>query len=141
MKSKADIAEFIAARSLCVIATVSGEGRPESAVVGFCPTDNLEIIFRTSVKSRKAANIQHTPEVAVVIGWDGPATVQLEGTARQLDRGDAKHFAEIYFSKNPAARKFESDPDSRFFLVTPRWVRHTDLSTHPWAISELDPTD
>jgi len=39
------ILEFIKRHQLTVIATVSPEGRPESAVIEFGQTDKLEIIF------------------------------------------------------------------------------------------------
>ena len=64
------------------MATCTREGDPEAALVGITATDRGELVFDTSRRSRKYANIQADQRVAVVIGWDDELTVQVEGNAR-----------------------------------------------------------
>ncbi len=131
------ILDFIRKHKLAVLSTVSSEGNPEAAAIGFGETDDLELIFHTSINFRKYANLQKSGKVAFVIGWDEAMTVQYEGTARELSVDDLEKCKEMYFEKNPAARKWTDKPDIRFFKVIPRWIRYTDLNTRPWTIHEL----
>jgi general stress protein 26 len=135
---KSLILDFLRQHALGVISTINVHGRPESAVIGFGQTADLEIIFGTSVNSRKAANIQHSPAVALVVGWDKNITVQYEGVARLLDGDEAKTYQRVHFAKVPAARKYANDPDERYFLIKPTWVRYTDLNQSPWLVKELN---
>lgn len=124
------------ARGLCVISTIDADNKPQSAVVGFGQTEDLKIVFGTSVDSRKARNIRANSAVSIVIGWD-EGTVQYQGTARQLEGEEADAFAEIYFTKSPTARKRKNEPTQRYFLIEPQWLRCTDITVHPWDITEL----
>lgn len=137
MNRQPEILEFIKSKSLMTVSSVNTDGSPQSALVGFGETDSFQLIFGTSNTSRKYANLQHNPKVAVVVGWDGPKTVQYEGVARELMGGEADKYAELYFTKSPSARKQKHLEDHRYFLVEPTWVRLTDLSVKPWDIVEL----
>ncbi len=137
MKSKHDIYEFMSAHELCVISTLGADHRPQSAVVGFGQTEDLQLVFATATTSRKAHNIQANDAVAVVIGWEPQGTVQYEGRARQLEGEEAARFGEVYFAKNPAARKYRDLTKERFFVVEPTWLRFTNITAHPWDITEL----
>ena len=110
-----------------VLSTVNQEGQPESAVVGFGETDDLELIFGTSQLSRKAKNISQNDRVAVVIGWTNEGTLQYEGTARLLTGSEAEKYAEIYYQKSPGSRRYRDDPNERYFLITPGWLRFSQL--------------
>ncbi len=140
MASLADIVTFVNTQMLGVISTINSAGQPESAVVGIGQTDKLQIIFGTSGDSRKARNIRVNPRVAVVIGWDedAPRTVQLQGTARELGGDETNHYAELYYTKAPAARKYHSRPDQCYFLVEPTWVRYSDFTADTDDVTELN---
>jgi pyridoxine/pyridoxamine 5'-phosphate oxidase len=137
MQSKQGILSFIDSKSLMTLATINNDGNPESAVVGFGQTDEFELIFSTSWLSRKAKNILNNQNVAVIIGWDDQGTVQYEGSARALSGDKIKKYSELYFQKNPKARLYKHDPNQRYFLITPRWLRFTELTTFPWPTTEL----
>lgn len=137
MDTKELIAAFLAKTKLAVIATV-GENGPESAVLEFGETEELELIFDTLTSSRKYKNLQKNKNVSFVIGWDENITVQYEGVAEELKGSEAEKYKEIYFAKNPRAKKWEKQEGIAFFKVTPRWIRYSDLNTYPWEIKELN---
>lgn len=120
------------------ISSVDSAGQPQAALVGFGETDKFQLIFGTSNGSRKYSNLIKNPNVAVVIGWDGPRTVQYEGTARELTGAETAKYADGYYAKNPSARKYKDLADQSYFLVDPKWLRYTDLSSEPWDIVELE---
>lgn len=138
MIDKRKLYDFMNSHDLMVISSNGPSGQPQSAVVGFGQTNDLFIIFGTGKSNRKAKNITNDPKVSVVIGWDKSGTVQYEGTAKLLSGSEANKFAEIYFKKNPTARKYKEDPDECYFLVKPTWIRYTDISTDPWTVQESE---
>lgn len=138
MKDKDKVLEFIKNQDLTVIATISNEGKPNSAVIGFAITNDFDLIFGTYSDSRKYSNLLKKSNCAFVIGWDKNITVQYEGTAEELNEIDSKTYKEILFAKNPSSRKYDLDPRQKYFKVRPKWVRYTELSKEPWYIVELN---
>jgi pyridoxine/pyridoxamine 5'-phosphate oxidase len=138
MASYQQLYDFMAVHPYMVISSLSNSGAPQSAVVGFGVSKNLELIFGTSVSNRKAKNITNDGRVSTVIGWDSDGTVQYEGTAHLLTGKDIDTYSKIYFSKNPLARRHKDNPDERYFLVKPGWIRFTDASKDPWYVEEFE---
>ncbi len=132
------ILDFLKSHYLMVISSTSDEGTSQSALVGFGQTDKLEIIFGTSINSRKAKNITSNPKVSIVIGWDNIGTLQYEGIAKLLIGKEVNKYSELYFSKSPGARKYKDDKNEGYFLVTPKWIRLTDVTKNPWKVDELN---
>jgi nitroimidazol reductase NimA-like FMN-containing flavoprotein (pyridoxamine 5'-phosphate oxidase superfamily) len=97
-----DIYDYLNKHSIGVVSTidVNINGQPESAVVGFGQTHELEIIFRTSKKTRKYRNLYANPHIAFVIGWDHGQTLQYEGMARELLAAEMDIVEEHYFKKH-----------------------------------------
>ncbi|HTE22030.1 MAG TPA: pyridoxamine 5'-phosphate oxidase family protein [Candidatus Limnocylindria bacterium] len=137
MDKKSFILDFISQQSLATVSTVTPDGKPEAAVIGFGQTKDLEIIFGTDNSTRKYQNLQTNPSVALVIGWSKGQTVQLEGEATELASGDLQLVKDNYWAKSPDAQKFHANPGQRYFIVRPTWARYTDLSQDPWKIIEL----
>ncbi|HEU5121879.1 MAG TPA: pyridoxamine 5'-phosphate oxidase family protein, partial [Candidatus Saccharimonadales bacterium] len=100
-------------------------------------TDNLEIIFGTFNTTRKYKNIQIDSSVALVIGWEEGKTVQYEGVARELAVDEIQLVRDNYWTKNPGAKKYYTDKRQRYFIVTPHWMRYTDITTEPRDIIEF----
>lgn len=92
------ILEFIKKEKLAVLATV-GETVPESSVLEFGETDNLEIILDMFTASRKYKNMKANPNVSLVIGWDEDITIQYEGIAEELSGKEKTQHQEIYWKK------------------------------------------
>lgn len=137
---KNKILEFLNKHKLAVISTIhSNKDAPESAVVGFANTDSLEIIFGTSCKTRKHANIQANPNVSVVIGWDSAiGTLQYEGVASVLGKDELKEYTAILVAKNIENKKYISFEDQRYILIKPTWIRFTDNLGNPPDIYEIN---
>jgi len=131
------IFNFIRKHKIAAISTISKEGGPCGAIVGFGETSELELIFETFSTYRKYANIQFNNRVAFVIGWEENITVQYEGEAYELNGIEAEKYKEIYWEKNPKARRWSTKPEIRFFKVIPKWIRYSDLNVNPWKIYEV----
>lgn len=138
MENKQTALEFIKKHDIGVISTVTPEGLPEAAVIEVVVTDDLELIFDTFVTYRKYKNIEHNPNVAFVIGWDNNITVQYEGRAQELKGEEVEKYKEIYFSKNPDAKKWEKLEDITYFKVIPKWLRYRDGNTDPMTVFEIN---
>lgn len=138
MDKKSFFLDFIDKCSLATISTVSAEGKPQAAVIGIGQTANLEIIFGTFNTTRKYENIQADPSVALVIGWENGKTIQYEGTARELTPDEIQLVRDNYWTKNPGAKRYYADKRQRYFIVTPIWIRYTDMTTEPRDIIERE---
>lgn len=126
MKKK-DLLTFLHANKHAVIATVGGK-KPEAALIGFGETENLELVFGTSKKSRKYKNLKKNPAASFVIGLgEENITVQYEGRATELDQAGIKKYAPRYYRKNPEAKEYAHLPDQSYWKVTPTWIRYTNL--------------
>ncbi len=135
--TKDDVLKFISKRQFTVIAT-KDEPYPESACIEF-GNDGFTLIFDTNKNSRKFKNIQKSPEVSLVIGWEDEQTVQYEGIATLLPEGEElERLKKIYFAKSAEAQKWEGKKDMVYFKVEPKWVRYTNLNFDPWEIVELN---
>ncbi len=138
-EQKNKIREFIKNHILTVISTIHADrSAPESAVIAFAETENLELMFGTSNLSRKYKNLKSNPNVSFVIGWDGrEGTAQYEGEARELTNEEADKYRELLILKNKQTEKFRSRADQSYFLVTPKWIRLHDMTVVPEQVTEI----
>lgn len=127
--------QFLHEHTLAVISTF-GKDYPESAVIEF-GDNGLELIFDAYKNSRKCQNVQRSPNVSFVIGWDENKTVQYEGLASLLEGEELEQYKQYYFAKLPESRKWEHQPGIVYYKVIPKWIRYTDLNMHPWEIKEF----
>lgn len=137
-----EIYEYLNKHSLGIVSTidVNINGQPESAVIGFGQTHELELIFRTDKRSRKYHNLYSNPRIAFVIGWDHGQTLQYEGIAHELLADEMAVVEKNYFNKHGVKEHYKPEPDNtdlRYFLVKPSWIRFTDVKSDPWKVSEL----
>ena len=128
---------FLKKHGLGVLSTVDNLGRPEAAVVEYSETDRFEIIFDTSIAFRKYPNLRRNPQVAFVVGWDDGRTLQIEGTARELEGDELLAAQRIHKAKLSDVEKFERRSDIRYFKITPTWARYCDFSVDPWELTEV----
>lgn len=122
--------------TLAVVATTQADA-PEAAVVAFTPLADRRLVFATNADTRKFANLQANPRVAVVIGWDG-WTVQLEGRVRVASQDEVSELERLHIARNPASAKYAGDTNQRYLVVTPAWARLTDYRGPEAVIQELD---
>jgi pyridoxine/pyridoxamine 5'-phosphate oxidase len=130
------LAEFAATCDYGVVSSLSPDGSPQSAVVGFAITPALEIVFDTVSSSRKYRNLKARPECSIVI-WNGSITMQYEGIAEEPTGADLDRYKEAYFKKLPDGRERLSWPGITYFVVRPKWIRYSDFTARPPLIEEL----
>ncbi len=133
---RTELVRFVRQRGLAVVATHGPGGVPEAALVGVAATDHGEIIFDTSIHSRKYRNLQAFPQVAVVIGWEDEVTVQCEGSADILTGTERDRCLNAYFEQYPDGRQRAEDPNIAHVRIRPRWVRHSDYRPSTFGIHE-----
>lgn len=127
--------DFIQAHKLAIVATVSEDKKSESALVGIAVTNDLKIIFDTSSKSRKYANILSSPSISFVIGWDNEQTLQYEGTAKILKDEQLNELKEKYFETFPDGKEREKWVDIVYICADPKWIRYSDFN-EPMKVEE-----
>ncbi len=139
MNNHQKILHFIQKQKLAVLSTINEQSNPESAVIAFSETEELELIFGTFQNTRKYQNLKSHSNVSFVIGWDEElkTTIQYEGIATEVKGQDLEKYREIHLLKNPASKKYAFHQLQRFFKVRPIWVRYSNLSKDPEEIFEL----
>jgi PPOX class probable F420-dependent enzyme len=135
--TRAELLAFLRRHRLAVIATVAPDGAPEAALVGFAVTDALEIVFDTSLATRKVANLRAAPKIALVVGWDREATAQLEGVADFPEASELAELHRAYFAAYPDGVARAADPRIGYVRVRPSWARFSDFEATPARIEEL----
>ena len=120
-----------------VVSSISGDGTPQSALVGIAISPDLEIIFDTVKSSRKYPNLITRHNCSFVVGWAGEQTVQFEGIAIEPNGPDLKRYQEIYFTVCPEGRAHLNWPYIAYFVVRPRWIRYSDYDQTPPVIEEV----
>ena len=131
-----DVFRFMDGERLAVLATVSENGQPEAALMGFAVTPGLEIVFDTVKSSRKYPNLQKNPRVAWVIGCTTEVTLQYEGVAEELSGAQLAEYKKTYFAKFPDGPVREKWPGITYFVVRPKWVRYCDYNPGTRRIEE-----
>ncbi|WP_405599126.1 pyridoxamine 5'-phosphate oxidase family protein [Streptomyces sp. NBC_01410] len=128
---------FLRRYKLAVQSTVTPDGAPQAAVVGFAVSDDLEIVFDTVETTRKWLNLRADPRIALVIGWDDAITAQIEGVADFPTGAELERIQACYFSVYPDGRDRLSWPGITHVRVRPTWVRYSDFTQDPPHIAEL----
>ena len=119
--------DFMHARRLAVISSIGPRGEPQSALVGFAVSPDLEIVFDTVTSSRKYPNLKHDPAIAIVFGWEDETTIQYEGLASEPVGEELRRAKALYFAAWPEGRAHEQWPGIAYFLVKPRWLRYSNF--------------
>jgi general stress protein 26 len=99
---------FVRSHRLAVLATVSEDGLPEAALMGFAMTRDGQIVLDTSRESRKFENLRRRSDVALVVGLEDEVTVQLEGRAHEPTGNELARCKAAYFEAFPDGREREA---------------------------------
>src|SRR3984885_7663500 len=114
-----------------IVSTVNESGTPEAALMGFALTQANEVVFDTLSTSRKAVNLANTSAVALVIGWDGDVSLQIEGVGRRPVGDDLASAKAAYFRQWPDGRARENWPNIAYVVVLAKWIRYSNFSGAP----------
>jgi len=136
--NQAELIDFVRARGLGVIASSGPDGSPQAALVGIAATDHGELVFDCSRDSRKYANIERDPSIALVVGWDDEVTVQIEGRGDVLSGVDLERCKAAYFEQYPDGQDRADSAEIAHIRVTPRWLRYSDYRPDTFGSSETD---
>jgi PPOX class probable F420-dependent enzyme len=131
-----ELIDFVGVRGLGVVASRGPDGSPQAALVGLAATERGEIVFDCSQASRKYANIQRDPVVALVVGWDDEVTVQIEGRADVPGGIDLERCRTAYFRQYPDGQDRGQGPEIVLVRVTPQWLRYSDFRPETFGSSE-----
>lgn len=137
MKTHSQLYDFLNSYNIGVISTVNQDGLPQGAIISFGQTKDLEIVFGTNNTTRKYQNLAGDPHIAFTIGGATLETIQYEGIVRELDKSELDIVRETHWKKNPHLEKLSQIPEHRYFIASPSWIRYTNISAHPWDITEL----
>lgn len=128
---------FLRSKKIAVISTVSKAGQVMASTVYYVLDDKFNIYFTTKAFTRKHENIQHNPNVAVVVGTENePVTAQIQGVAKRVtDTKEAQwvmgQMKLIFEGNKYVAPLFQISPDNNnevvFYKITPNWIRWLDL--------------
>lgn len=138
-EQKQKIFDFIKIQEFGVIATNSLENlAPESAIVAFSETEDLEIVIGSFIECRKNKNILRNQNVSFVIGWDNisKTTIQIERFAVLLEGKEKDKLSQKHIQKNKDSSEYLNDPRQQYFKIIPRWIRYSNFSVHPQEIWE-----
>jgi|GEM_PF-6010306 len=109
---------FISQHTLAVIATVTEVGIPQSALVGFAVTPDLEIIFDTVTTSRKYKNLRKNPAISLVIGWDNEQRHNTKAPQKSQQAQNLKNCCRIISRRSQMGKKEEKHGKTLFILMS-----------------------
>lgn len=139
---KQEVLAYLRANFIAVLATCRPDGHPHASTVYFWIDDDWKVFFMTRRSTRKFADIQVNPRIAMVVGAEfSPHTVQMQGTAvwlqepeymrdfleRMLAHKNIDHlYHGDFLPKNPFPQL--KGEDYAMFRVDIDWLRWMDLS-------------
>lgn len=138
-----NVAQFVAAQQLAVVATLCADGAPQAALVGIALTDRFELVFDSIETTRKIGNLRRDQRVALVIGgtMQDERTVQVDGLADEPQGDEGERIRDAYLDRWPAGRDRLSWPGITHVRITPRWLRFSDWRAAPVVVMEWTRVD
>jgi len=139
--TRAELLRAMRAERHATVASVSGAGTPQAALVGVVVSDAFEIFFDTLEVTRKAANLRARPQAALVLGSvdaDAQVTIQVEGVADEPRGTELERLKALYFERFVEGPGRQSWPGLIYVRVRPTWLRFTDYTPNPPHLVELD---
>jgi pyridoxine/pyridoxamine 5'-phosphate oxidase len=135
--TKDELYAFMQARRFAVVSSLHADGAPESALVGYAVTPELEILFDTTDATRKCANLRRDPRIAIVISWvEEEQTLQYEGIADEPRDEELERLKKVYFTAFPDGVARQEWPGLTYFRARPRWIRYSSY-VRPQHIEEF----
>src|SRR6185503_14667771 len=123
--TRQDLLDFMRSHAMAVQASVSTEGSPQAAVVGYVVTDRFEVFFDTLDSTRKVENLRQDSRIALVIGGlagDEEQTLQYEGLADEPSGVELDSLKALYFRVFPEGRERQSWPGLTYVRTRPLWL-------------------
>jgi uncharacterized glyoxalase superfamily protein PhnB len=132
--TKGELLDYMRVHRYGVEATVTAQGAPQAALVGFVVNDQLELFFDSFASTRKVANLKRDSRMAFVIGGHtlgDERTVQYEGVVDSPSGAELDAFKDAYFALHPDGIRRSRLAGISYFRVRPRWIRYTNFNAAP----------
>lgn len=114
---------FLSERMFATISSVSEQGKPQSAFVGYSNNEDFEFLIGTSKLSRKYKNITANSAVSLVVA-DTKGEMQFEGVATEINNDESQDLITVSgFRALPGYDFYRNDPNQVLFKITPTWFR------------------
>lgn len=120
------IEHLLGEQALAGLAT-SQHGQPYGSLIAFAATPGFDaVLFATPRHTRKFANLQREPRVALLVDnrenrasdFSGAAALTILGTAREVAAADRLTMQQLFLAKHPSLKDFIQDPDSALMIAT-----------------------
>ena len=138
MSSQSIIFDFLKTDKYMALATSSKTGKPEVATVEYV-IDGGELLINSNINYRKYQNIIKNPFVAGVVTCKHEKTLQFDGMIKQLDGDAAENAKQKMLEVEPDFMEFFNNPNTRFFRITPTWMRLRDFTQGKPLVTEFTP--
>ena len=129
---KPELLAYLQSQRLGILGTLSPQGDPQGALVGFAVTSKFEILFDTVRTSRKYGNMLANPRVSFTVGDTTDSgderTVQYEGLAEELAAEQLAELRPVYYATWPDGVERQQWPGITWFVIHPRWIRYSDFN-------------
>ena len=129
--------EYLAAKNIGVLETVTSDGRPQGAAIGHADTDKREIVFDAVHGSRKQRNRMANFKAGFTVCGDAEDTVQIDGDAVESQGDIRKQNRPIYRSTLPDGANRLGRRGNTHSVLRPSWSRFSDFSRKPPVIREV----
>ena len=138
MGTKDTTYDYLKASKYMSLATASLDGKPEVATVEYI-VDGDNIIINTDTRYRKYQNVIANQQVACVVTTDHDQTLQFDGTIHQLTDVAAEAARLLLLAADPSFIDYFTVKYTRFFKITPTWLRLRDYTTQLMMTTEYRP--
>jgi len=112
------------------LATAGENNKPEAATVEYV-LDGDSLLVNTYTYYRKFKNLIDNPQVACVVTTGHDTTLQFDATVVLLEGDDAEAAKQKMLEVEPDFADFFNDSDTRFFKITPYWMRLRNYTKEP----------
>ncbi len=133
---RTDLLAYLKGQRYGVLGSLSAEGEPQGALVGYAVTPALQILFDTIRSSRKYRNLLAHPRASFTVGAGcathatelDERTVQFEGIAEELSGEALARLRPVYYHAWPDGSDREAWSEITWFVLHPLWIRYSDYS-------------
>lgn len=129
--------EYLKQNAYMSLATASADAVPEVATVEYL-VDGDSLLINTVVQYRKYGNLVTNPKVAGVVTTGHEKTLQFNATVVELADVEAEQAKQKLLAFDPSFKDFFSEENTRFFRISPTWLRLRDYTQQPMKVIELN---
>ena len=138
MSSRTIIYDYLKQNKFMALATAGIDNKPEVATVEYV-LDGETLLINTFMHYRKYTNLISNPQVACVVTTGEEITLQFDASIEQLEGAEAEVAKQRMLKVEPDFADFFNDVTTRFFRVTPTWMRLRDYTKQPLEVTEYIP--